>query len=270
MPGNLMNLPTTFRHNRAVVQLDSISVCYRMLQDRLTTFKEYALRWLRGQNSYAKFWALRDISLSVQLGESVGIIGANGAGKSTLLKVIARVLPPTKGRVRVYGVVAPILTLGAGFDPEMTGRENIYLNEAMLGFSRPDMNQKMSMLLEFSGLADFIDSPLRTCSDGMVARLAFAIATDVKSDLLLIDEILTVGDIIFQEKCKSRMKAHKDQGTTILVVSHNLRTVEELCDRVVWLEHGGIRAEGSATDVITAYEHEREQPLITHTQVIHG
>jgi len=241
-----------------------------MLQERVTTFKEYVLRWLRGQNSHAEFWALRDISLSMQPGEAVGVIGANGAGKSTLLKVIARVLPPTRGRVRVRGVVAPILTLGAGFDPEMTGRENIYLNGAMLGFSRSDMNQKMSPLLEFSGLGDFVDAPLRTYSDGMVARLAFAIATDVQSDLLLIDEILTVGDINFQEKCKARMKVYKDKGTTILVVSHNLKTIEELCDRVIWLVHGTIRAEGIAVDVIEAYEDEREQPLMAHTQVTHA
>lgn len=265
-----MNLPTTFSHNGPIVQLDGISVCYRMLQERVPTFKEYALRWLRGQNNYAEFWALRDISLSVKPGESVGVIGANGAGKSTLLKVIARVLPPTKGRVRVRGVVAPILTLGAGFDPEMTGRENIYLNGAMLGFSRFDMNQKMSTLLEFSGLSDFIDAPLRTYSDGMVARLAFAIATDVKSDLLLIDEILTVGDINFQEKCKARIKAYKDKGTTILVVSHNLNTIEEMCDRVIWLVHGTLRSEGSDTETIAAYQHEREQPLIAHTQVTHA
>ncbi len=264
-----MNLPITFSHNGSVVQLEGISVCYRMLQERVTTFKEYALRWLRGQNCYAEFWALRDISLSVQPGEVVGIIGANGAGKSTLLKVIARVLPPTLGRVRVSGIVAPILTLGAGFDPEMTGRENIYLNGAMLGFSRSDMNHKMPTLLEFSGLGEFMDAPLRTYSDGMVARLAFAIATDVKTDLLLIDEILTVGDIKFQEKCKARMKAYKGKGITILVVSHNLGTIEELCDRVIWLEHGIVRAEGSAAEVITAYEHEREQPLMTHNQVTH-
>lgn len=264
-----MNLLTTYSPKESVVQLDSISVCYRMLQERVSTFKEYALRWLRRQNSYAEFWALKDISMSVRPGEAVGIIGANGAGKSTLLKVVARVVPPTTGRVRVSGIVAPILTLGAGFDPEMTGRENIYLNGAMLGFSRLEMNKKMSSLLAFSGLVEFIDAPLRTYSDGMVARLAFAIATDIKSDLILIDEVLTVGDINFQEKCKARIKAYKDKGTTILVVSHNPGTVEEICDRVIWLEHGKIRAEGNTAEIISKYGDEREQPLISETQVTH-
>ncbi|MBT3336284.1 MAG: ABC transporter ATP-binding protein [Anaerolineae bacterium] len=265
-----MNSPTIYSHDDPVLQLDSISVRYRVLREPVTSIKEYALRWLRSKNSYADFWALKNISLSIQPGEAVGIIGANGAGKSTLLKIIARVLRPTDGRVRVRGVVAPILTLGAGFDPEMTGRENIYLNGAMLGFSRSDMNKKMATLLEFSGLGDFIDVPIRTYSDGMVARLAFAIATDVKSDLLLIDEILTVGDINFQEKCKIRINTYKETGTTILVVSHNLKTVEELCDRVIWLEHGVIRAEGKAADVIAAYEDEREQPIIGNIQVTHA
>ena len=265
-----MNLHTSFNNTEPVIQLNNISVRYRMLQERVTTFKEYTLRWFRRQNSYVDFWALRNISLCVHPGETVGVIGANGAGKSTLLKIIARVLPPTHGRVRVRGVVAPILTLGAGFDPEMTGRENIYLNGAMLGFSRSDMNQKMTDLLNFSGLDNFIDSPLRTYSDGMVARLAFAIATDVKSDLVLIDEILTVGDINFQEKCKTRINDYKNSSTTILVVSHNLVLMKEMCDRVIWLEHGSIRSEGDVGEVINAYEHESEQIFIGDTKVIHA
>lgn len=262
-----MNLPTTYNPNKPVVNLENISVRFRMLNEQVANFKEYALRWMRGQNSYSDFWALRDVSLSVSPGQAVGIIGANGAGKSTLLKVIARVLHPTQGRVRVKGVIAPILTLGAGFDPELTGRENIYLNGAMLGFSRFTMNKNMATLLDFSGLSDFIDVPLRTYSDGMVARLAFAIATEVKPDVLLIDEVLSVGDIKFQEKCNDRIEAYKNCGTTILVISHNLRTLEKLCKCSIWLEHGKVRMEGKTAEVVAAYTQEKEQPIMADTQV---
>jgi len=261
MPSDLQTIPTP------MLQLDNVSVRYRMLQERITTFKEYALRWVHGHNTYDDFWALRDISLKVNQGESVGIVGANGAGKSTLLKVIARVLRPTTGRVRVRGVIAPILALGAGFDPEMTGRENIYLNGAMLGFSRQAMNRKFDALLDFAGLGKFIDAPLRTYSDGMVARLALAVVTDVKPDLLLIDEILTVGDKDFQRKCLDRMAAFKTNGTTILIVSHNLGALEELCTRTIWIEHGHIRADGASADVITKYKCEGEHSLINEEQV---
>lgn len=249
------------------IQLDNVSIRYRMVHERVTSFKEYALRWVRGQNTYSYFWALRAISFSVNRGDVIGIIGANGAGKSTLINVVARVLRPTTGRVRVNGTIAPILSLGAGFDPEMTGRENIYLTGAMLGYSRHDMNQKLEGLLDFSGLREFIDSPLRTYSDGMVARLAFAISTDVNADLLLIDEVLTVGDKDFQKKCIERMTSFKDARTTILVVSHDLATLEELCSRIIWLEHGRIRADGNVKDVLTRYMNEIEHPLFNEAQV---
>ena len=262
-----MTLHTIFENNSPAIQLDNISVRYRMLHNRSTTFKEHILRWMRGQNGFVDFWALKDISLSVGSGESIGIIGSNGAGKSTLLKVIAQVLHPTEGRIRVSGLVAPILSLGAGFDMELTGRENIYLNGAMLGFSRLEMNKKVPALLEFSMLKDFIDAPLRTYSSGMVARLAFAIATDVKPDILLIDEVLSVGDINFTKKCNTRMSAYKNNGTTLVIVSHSLATVSELCDRVIWLEHGTIRAVGEAAEVIKAYQQEKEQPIAGNEQV---
>jgi len=249
------------------IRLDNVSIRYRMVQERVTSFKEYILRAIRGQNTFSYFWALRDISFDVNCGEVVGIVGANGAGKSTLLKVVARVMQPTLGRVRVRGTIAPILSLGAGFDPEMTGRENIYLSGAMLGFSRQAMRRKMEGLLDFAGLNEFIDAPLRTYSDGMVARLAFAIATDVNADLLLIDEFLTVGDKDFHEKCLARMMGFKDARTTILVVSHNLGTLEELCSRIIWLEHGRIRADGRVPEVLSRYKSETAQPLFIETQV---
>jgi ABC-type polysaccharide/polyol phosphate transport system ATPase subunit len=197
----------------------------------------------------------------------IGIVGANGAGKSTLLKVIARVLHPTVGRVRVRGVVAPILGLGTGFDAEMTGHENIYLNGAMLGFSRKAMDQKLPRLLAFAGLGEFIDAPLRTYSDGMVARLAFAIATDMNADLLLIDEILTVGDKDFNQKCLDRMNEFKEAGTSILFVSHDLDTVENMCTRVIWLEHGRIRADGKPEVVLPLYRDKAIEIVFSSSQV---
>ena len=254
----------------AQVRLEEVSIRYRMLHDRVTSLKEWVLRWIRRQHQVSDFWALRDISLTMNPGEVVGIVGANGAGKSTLLKVVARVLHPSSGRVRVRGVVAPILGLGTGFDPEMTGRENIYLNGAMLGFSRRQMNQKLEGLLAFAGLDGFIDAPLRTYSDGMVARLAFAIATDVEADLLLIDEILTVGDKDFNQKCLARMKAFKAGGTSILFVSHDLGTIEEICTRVIWLEHGRIRADGRAAEVLPRYQGKTVDRVFSATQVNDG
>lgn len=265
-----MTLHTIYKSNSPLIQLDNISVRYRMHRDRSTTFKEHILRWFRGKNGYVDFWALKNISLLVNSGESIGIIGSNGAGKSTLLRVIAQVLHPIEGRVRVSGLVAPLLSLGAGFDMELTGRENVYLNGAMLGFSRAEMKTKMPALLEFSRLEKFIDSPLRTYSSGMVARLAFAIATDVKPDILLIDEILSVGDINFKKQCDIRMNAYKNNGTTLVIVSHDLSTINELCDRVIWLEHGKIRAEGKAEEVIKIYQQEREKPIVDNEQVINA
>lgn len=252
---------------QVAIQLDNVSIRYRMVQERVTSFKEYALRWVRGQNTHSFFWALRDISFRVNRGEVVGIIGANGAGKSTLTKVVARVLQPTQGRVRVCGTPAPILSLGAGFDPEMTGRENIYLTGAMLGHSRAEMKRKLGNLLDFAGLEEFIDSPLRTYSDGMVARLAFAISTDVNADLILIDEVLTVGDKDFHKKCLDRMRSFKDERTTILVVSHDLSTLEELCTRIIWLEHGCIRADGNVKEILAKYTSGDAQPLFNQTQI---
>jgi len=254
-------------HEATVIQLDNASVRYRMLQERVTTFKEYALRWLRGRNTYTHFWALRNVSLSIKQGETVGIIGANGAGKSTVLKVIANILLPTEGKVQIRGSVAPILELGSVFDPELTGRENIYLNGAMLGHSRRVMEKKLDSLIEFAGIGNFMDAPLRNYSDGMVARLAFAIATDVDADILLIDEILAVGDKDFQLKCFARIATFKDVGTTLVIVSHDLGQIERLCRRVIWLEHGRIREDGSPKEILARYMQESAHTLLDRTQV---
>ena len=262
-----MTLPTTYRQYlqpkwkvapaavdlEPLVQLEDVAVRYRMPRERVTSLKDYALRWLRGRIRYSDVWALRAVNLAVYPGEAVGIVGPNGAGKSTLLKVVARVLRPTDGRARVWGDVAPILELGAGFDPELTGRENIYLNGAMLGFPRREMDKKINAVLDFAQIGAFIDAPLRTYSDGMIARLGFAVATDVTPDLLLMDEALMVGDKEFQQKCLKRLRAFQNAGATFLVVSHNLQTIQELCSRAIWFSRGKIAMDGDPIEVINAY-----------------
>ena len=236
-----------------IIQLKDVAVRYRVPQERIPTFKEYAIRWLRGQVRYHSFWALQNINLEVLPGEVFGIIGANGAGKSTLLKVIARVLYPTRGRVRLTGRVAPLLELGAGFDPELTGRENIYLNGAILGYTTAQIDAMFPEIVEFSGLQDFIEAPLRTYSTGMFARLGFSVATASRPDILIVDEILGVGDAEFQTKSFERIQSFKAAGTTILLVSHSMERVEEICSRAMWLEHGEIVSLGSATAVVSQY-----------------
>lgn len=248
------------------IQLKDVNIRYRMLHERTTSLKEFVLNWTKGTNSYTHFWALRNISLRVISGESIGIIGDNGAGKSTLLRVIARILRPSLGEAQIRGSVTPILELGALFDSELTGRENIYLNGAMFGFSRQAMNEKLDRLLDFAGLGDFIDSPLRTFSNGMVARLAFAIATDIDADIVLIDEVLAVGDNNFRQKCISRMETFQEKGTTLVTVSHNLSLIKQLCSRVIWMEHGQIKADGLPDEIITAYKQSTTNDLFDKSQ----
>ena len=248
------------------IHLKDVNIRYRMLQERTTSLKEYALNWIKGKNSYTYFWALRNINLKVEKGQSIGIIGDNGAGKSTLLRVIARILYPTVGLANIWGSITPILELGALFDPELTGRENIYLNGAMFGYSRQTMNRKLDRLLDFAGIGDFIDSPLRTYSNGMIARLAFAIATDIEADIILIDEVLAVGDHNFRQKCISRMETFHDKGTTLVTVSHNLGLIAKLCSRVIWMEHGRIKADGNPRDIIPLYEQSATEALFDKSQ----
>jgi lipopolysaccharide transport system ATP-binding protein len=254
-----MNLRTAFNpeepttNSRPVVQLKGVSVLYSVPQERIPSIKEYAIRWLKRQIKYQKFWALRDVTLDISQGEVFGIIGPNGAGKSTMLKVIARVLRPTQGAVQVRGLVAPLLELGAGFDTELTGRENIYLNGAILGFSKHNLDQRIDRIIDFAGLHEFIDAPLRTYSTGMVARLGFAVATDVRPDILIVDEILSVGDTDFQNRSYERIQNFQAEGTTILLVSHNMGKVEEMCSRVLWLERGEVQGLGSTKSVVERY-----------------
>ena len=243
-----------FTKEPSVIVLDSVSVRYRVPHERIVSFKEFAIRWMRRQVTYTDFWALRDVSLEVRPGETVGIVGANGAGKSTLLKVIARILRPTGGRARVNGRVAPLLELGAGFDPELTGRENIYLNGAILGCSRREMDHKVDRIVEFAEVGEFIDAPLRTYSTGMTARLGFAVATDADPDIVIVDEVLAVGDEAFQRKCLARLDAFRNKGVTILLVSHNAALIRSLCHRAAWLHRGQLRALGPAAEVVAEYQ----------------
>lgn len=235
------------------IDLRDVSVRYFVPHERVPTLKEFAIKWLRGRVVWQDFQALAGITLQVRAGESVGIIGRNGAGKTTLLKVVARVLRPRTGTVETRGRIVPLLELGAGFDPDLSGRENVFLNGALLGHSRRYMLRRLDEIVEFAGIGAFIDAPLRTYSTGMVARLGFAIATDVEPDILLLDEVLSVGDVEFQRKCGERLARFRDQGVTFVLVSHALATVRDLCTRVVWLQDGRVHADGPPTEVSEAF-----------------
>jgi homopolymeric O-antigen transport system ATP-binding protein len=246
---------------RPGVSLTNVSLKYRVPHEKLRSIKEYAIRRLKRSLAFSDFWALRDISFEVHTGEVFGIIGRNGAGKTTLLKVIGRVLRPSSGRVVVRGLVAPLLGLGAGFNDELTGRENVFLSGATLGFSVRDMQTRFDRIVDFAGLGEFIDAPVRTYSTGMRARLGFSIATDVKPDVLLMDEIMSVGDVEFKEKCKHRIEEFRSSGATVLLVSHSLETIATLCSRGVLLVRGRVTACGDVDEVLAGYQATFSTPL---------
>ena len=239
--------------NPISIDITNVTVQFRLPHEQIGTFREYFIRLLQRKIKYQTFRALDDISLKVQKGEIHGVIGDNGAGKSTLLKVISRVIKPTKGRVIVYGKVAPLLELGAGFHPELTGMENIFLNGSLLGFSRAEMNELVEPIIEFSELRDFIDAPIRTYSSGMYARLGFAVATASRPDVLIVDEILSVGDENFQKKCEDKMATFRNDGTTIFLVSHGLDKVKKMCQSVTWIDHGHLVMTDTAEKAVTAF-----------------
>lgn len=245
--------PTSTMTQNGIIRLEQVSVRYRVPSERIGTFKEYFIRFLQRKIQFNSFWALHDVDLTIYRGEVFGIIGNNGAGKSTLLKVISRVLRPTEGRVVVYGKIAPLLELGAGFHPELTGRENIYLNGSLLGYSRSEMDQCYQNILDFSELHEFIEAPIRTYSSGMYARLGFAVATAHQPNILIVDEILGVGDESFQQKCAERISQFRENGATILMVSHSMDSIQKLCQRAAWISHGRIVQIGTPDQVITAY-----------------
>ncbi len=247
------NIANNLPEAHDLIRIENASVRYRVPHERIGTFKEYMIRWMQGKVKFRNFWALNDISLDVGKGEIFGIIGQNGAGKSTLLKLVAKVLKPTNGRVRVRGRVAPLLELGAGFHPELTGRENVYLNGAMLGLTRQEMDERFERIVNFAELWNFIDAPLRSYSSGMWARLGFAVATDVDPDILIVDEILSVGDTAFQRKSAERIDAFRERGVTILLVSHNMSMIENMCQRAALLDQGRLVTLGATKAVVDAY-----------------
>jgi len=239
--------------NNIAVKVENVSMMFNMASEKIYSIKEYFIKLVSGKLYFQEFWALRDISFEIKKGEVFGIIGLNGAGKSTLLKIIAGVLKPTTGRVYVNGSMAPLIELGAGFDFELTARENIFLNGAILGYSRKFMKEKFDEIVEFAELRDFLDVPLKNFSSGMQARLGFAIATIVDPDILIVDEILAVGDFHFQEKCEKRINSMLEKGTTIVMVSHSIDQIERMCQRVLWLEKGRMKMIGNAKEVCEAY-----------------
>ena len=254
----------------ATVRFDNVSKKFTLRHERARSFQEAALAFLRGRdNSREELWALKDASFAVERGKTLGIIGPNGSGKSTVLKLITRILEPTSGRIDVQGRVSALIELGAGFHPDLTGRENVYLNGSLLGFSRKEMKAKFDKIVEFSELEKFIDVPIKHFSSGMHMRLGFAVAIHVDPDVLLIDEILAVGDQAFQNKCLGKIGELKSQGVTILFVSHDLEAVQGLCDRVIWLEGGRVQAGGLAREVVGHYlmgVHEKERAVLAAQQ----
>jgi len=247
--------------NRPVIELDGVTLCYRLAKQRIPSFKEYALHWVRGALTYEQLWALKGVTLAVGRGEALGIIGRNGAGKSTLLKVVSRVLAPTGGRVAVHGRVAPILELGTGFDFELTGRENIFLNGLLLGHPKREIEERYDAIVDFSGLGDFIRSPVRNYSSGMLARLAFSVLTAWTPEVLVLDEFLAVGDVHFLRKCEDRLEQFKASGTTVLLVSHSPESILENTRRCIWLDEGRVRLDGPTADVLAAYTASAEEAV---------
>lgn len=237
-----------------VIDVSHVSMHFNLMVEKVDSLKEYVVKLLKGKLLYNDFTALNDVSFQVKKGEIVGLVGFNGAGKSTMLKILAGVLTPTKGSVEVIGTVAPLIEVGAGFDPELTARENVYLNGAILGHSKAFMDSKFDEIINFAELKDFVDVPVKNFSSGMYARLGFAIATMVKPDILIVDEVLSVGDYKFQEKCEKRIQTMIDDGVTIILVSHDIGMVERLCTKVVWLDHGNLCDIGEAKDICEEYK----------------
>ena len=227
---------------------------FNMAKEKHESLKEYFLAAVQGKLQFEEFYALRDVSFNVEKGDFYGLIGLNGSGKSTLLKIISGVFKPSSGSTVVHGTIAPLIELGAGFDMDLTARENIYLNGTVLGMTPKYIDSKFDEIVEFSELQDFLDVPLKNYSSGMVSRIAFAIATVTKPDVLIADEILSVGDFLFQEKCEKRMRELMSGGTTVILVSHSIEQIERMCNKVTWLEKGRVRMTGDMQTVCDAYK----------------
>ena len=236
-----------------IIKVDNVSMCFNLSTEKHESLKEYLLAMVQGRLQYDEFYALKDVSLDIMPGDFYGLVGLNGSGKSTLLKTIAGVYKPSKGKVTVNGTIAPLIELGAGFDMDLTARENIYLNGTVLGFSPKYLDEKFDEIVEFSELENFLDVPLKNYSSGMVARIGFAIATITKPDILIADEVLAVGDFLFQQKCYRRMEKMLSGGTTLLFVSHDAEMVKKMCRRALWLNNGVMMDIGEAATVCDKY-----------------
>ena len=237
-----------------IIKVDNVSMCFNLSTEKHESLKEYLLAMVQGRLQYDEFYALKDVSLDIMPGDFYGLVGLNGSGKSTLLKTIAGVYKPSKGKVTVNGTIAPLIELGAGFDMDLTARENIYLNGTVLGFSPKYLDEKFDEIVEFSELQNFLDVPLKNYSSGMVARIGFAIATITKPDILIADEVLSVGDFLFQQKCEKRMKELMAGGTTVILVSHSIEQIERMCSKVAWLSSGHLKMNGDTMTVCNAYK----------------
>lgn len=240
--------------NKPIIEISDVSMRFNLATEKHDTIKEYIVKLIKHQLMFNEFYALKNVSLTIDRGDSVALIGVNGSGKSTLLKCIAGVMSPTQGSIIVRGSIAPLIELGAGFDMDLTARENIYLNGAVLGHDRAFMDEHFDSIVGFAELWEFIDVPVKNFSSGMVARLGFAIATEVKADILVVDEVLSVGDYRFQEKCKERIAALLNGGTTLLFVSHSAEQVKELCKRAVWLDKGMVQMYADTHDTYSKYK----------------
>src|SRR5690625_4081314 len=240
--------------NDIAVDLRDVSIRFNMAEEKLDNMKEFIIKAIKRELQFKEFWALKNISFQIKKGERVGILGLNGSGKSVLLKTIAGVLKPTTGDISVNGTLAPLIELGAGFDPDYSGRENIFLNGAVLGYSKKFILERLDNIVEFAELEDFIDTPLKNYSSGMRARLGFSIATLVEPEILIVDEVLAVGDHKFRKKSESKMLSMFDSGTTVLFVSHSINQVRRLCNRAIWLHEGKIVMDGDVKTVSEEYE----------------
>ena len=236
-----------------MITVDHVGMKFNLGIEKVNTFKEALVKTVKRQMPHNEFWALDDVSFHIDKGDVLGVIGVNGAGKSTLLKVVSGVLEPTTGSVTVNGVIAPMLELGAGFDPELTARENVFLNGAVLGYGKAFLEEKYDEIVSFAELKDFMEVPIRNFSSGMLARLAFSISTLVDPEVLIVDEILSVGDVAFQKKSREKMQSMIDGGTTVLFVSHSIDNVREICNKALWLEHGKTVLFGDTKQVCDEY-----------------
>lgn len=246
--------PVDYSKQPMAVEVKDVTMIFNMASESLGSLKEYFISLARHKLFFEEFRALKNISFNVHRGEVVGLVGTNGSGKSTMLKIIAGVLEPSEGEVKVHGNIAPLIELGAGFDPELSARENIYLNGALLGYTKEFIDANFDGIIEFAELKDFVDMPLKNFSSGMVARIAFAIATITEPDILIVDETLSVGDVFFQQKCERRIQHFIESGdVTVLFVSHSMEQVERICQRAVWIEKGDLRMDGPVDEVCKAY-----------------